>query len=479
MKKMLKRSLAAVLVLVLMLSVCACSTKKGEVESDVPVLTWYVPGDAQKDLPRVLEEANKIVEPAIGAKIDIKFIDQSSYAERIQMMMASRTEFDMMLTGYVNKFPDAIQKGGLMPITDIVKEHAPKIYKALPEYAWQASSSNGEIYAIPNQQIWARSMAFALRKDLVEKYNFDTSKVKTIEDVEEFWKLVQKNDPEIIPIYLSMSEDPNTVNKYETISSDIVLNRETNQLEIAPMGKNYETLANTRREWYKKGYLRKDIATAVNQEADLRAGRFASWFVVYKPGVELEKQLATGHEWIMIPFMKPYVMKHAINATMTGVSSTSKHPVESVKFIELINDNVELYRLIAHGIEGVHYEKISDNVIRFIEGSGYKPNADWKFGNQFNAYVVEGKQEDVWEQTKKMNDEAEISPLIGFSFVPTNVATEITQVSTVKNNFTFDAGTMDVNENLEKYRQQLKQAGIENVLAEIQKQVDEYNKSVK
>ena len=38
---------------------------------------------------------------------------------------------------------------------------------------------------------------------------------------------------------------------------------------------------------------------------------------------------------------------------------------------------------------------------------------------------------------------------------------------------------MDVNENLGKYRQQLKQAGIEKILAEIQKQVDEYNKTVK
>ena len=106
-KKSVKSLISIMCVILMMLSAGCSSTPSVSEDGEVPTLVWYVPGDNQDDLPLVLEKANEIIEPAIGAKLDLQFIAQSSYTERIKMLMAAQTEFDLMLTGYVNPFNSA------------------------------------------------------------------------------------------------------------------------------------------------------------------------------------------------------------------------------------------------------------------------------------------------------------------------------------------------------------------------------------
>ena len=198
----------------------------------------------------------------------------------------------------------------------------------------------------------------------------------------------------------------------------------------------------------------------------------------YKPGIEVAKKIESGYDWVMIPVSEAYTTRSSINATMTAVSSTSKNPEKAVEFIKLINTNVDLYRLICHGIEGKHYEKISDNMIRYIPNTGYAVQADWKFGNQFNAYPVEGQTEDVWEQTEKINAEATISPLIGFSFIPDEIQTELAQISTITARYNITSGLVDVaNDKVwEQYKADLRKAGVDKVYDEVIRQYNEFKK---
>lgn len=440
-------------------------------------LTWYVPGEPQKETALVMEEVNKIIEPEIGAKLDLQFIEQSSYEERIRMMIASQTEFDMMLTGYVNNFDNVVQKNGFLPLTDSLKKNAPKLYEQMPAAGWSAATYDGEIYAVPNQQIWANYMGIGFRKDLVEKYGYNTDNFKTIDDAEEFWNLVLKNDPDLIPLWLSVSDDLWTLDKYENIISGISYDREAKKAVITAFQDDAKEAAYKKREWYKKGYLRRDIATVSNQNADFVAGRFASMLCVCKPGIEMAKKMESGgQDWIIVPFSTPYVYRSKINATMTAVSASSKNLEKSVKFLELINTNKDLYRLIAHGIEGKHYNKVGDNTISYIDGSGYAPKADWKFGNSFNAYELEGDTPNVIEKIKKINETAEVSPLMQFSFVSDNVVTEISQVSAVNNKYSrVFSGVQDPDEYWEQYINELKVAEVEKILDEVNRQLDEFN----
>lgn len=476
MKNIMKRMLVIALAVMMVLSVASCG-KNGGASGEIPTLVWYVPGDAQADMALVLEEANKIIEPAIGAKLDLQFIDQASYTERMQMLMASQTEFDLMLTGYVNNFANAYQKGGLMDITEYVKDDK-ELYKMLPDYAWDAASFEGQIYAVPNEQIWASCWAFAMRKDLVEKYGYDINNFKSMDDAWGFWELVQKNDPDLIPLYMSTGTDPYKINKYESIAGETYWDVDKGEFVIYTTSDANRKHAAYKKELFDKGILRKDIATATNETADYKAGRYATTLFVYKPGVELVKKIESGLDWIMVPISQPYTTRSSINATMTAVSATSKNPEKAVELIKLINTNLDLYRLICHGIEGKHYEKISDNMIKYLPESGYMVSADWKFGNQFNAYVLEGQPDDVWEATRKLNNESTISPLIGFSFVQDPIQTELAQISTITARYPMTKGLVDVNDDAvwKQYVSDLEKAGVKRVYDEVVKQYNEFKK---
>ena len=48
--------------------------------------------------------------------------------------------------------------------------------------------------------------------------------------------------------------------------------------------------------------------------------------------------------------------------------------------------------------------------------------------DRFNAYLVDGQDDDVWEETKRLNGEAKMSHLLGFYFDDTNVTVSYTHL---------------------------------------------------
>ena len=88
-----KRLICSLLTAAMLLPAVGCGQKKEAQTQEDVTLTWYVPGDKQPDHELVMEEVNKLIEPKIGAKLDIKFIDMGSFVERMKMNMAAQSEF--------------------------------------------------------------------------------------------------------------------------------------------------------------------------------------------------------------------------------------------------------------------------------------------------------------------------------------------------------------------------------------------------
>ena len=106
-------------------------------------------------------------------------------------------------------------------------------------------------------------------------------------------------------------------------------------------------------------------------------------------------------------------------------------------------------------------------------------HADWKFGNQFNAYLLEGQQDGLWEETSELNLSAKQSPLLGFVLNTDPIKTEISQVSAVNSEYSrvIANGARNPDEFMDEYKAKLKAAGIDKLKEEVQKQVDEYWKT--
>ena len=175
----IKRIIALLLVAVLAFSMVGCSGEKEQETEEVPVISWYIPGEPSSQLDLVMEEINKLIEPKIGAKLELVVIDDGAYEQRMNMMMTADEEWDICFTAnWVNKFLPNVAKDAYLPLDELIKEYAPGLNEVVPEYAWNASRVKEQIYAVPNMQMIFNCFAVCMMKELTDKYNFDVDAVE-------------------------------------------------------------------------------------------------------------------------------------------------------------------------------------------------------------------------------------------------------------------------------------------------------------
>ena len=163
------------------------------------------------------------------------------------------------------------------------------------------------------------------------------------------------------------------------------------------------------------------------------------------------------------------------------ISSTCKYPDKAMQLLNLMYTDPDLMNLLCWGIEGIHYVVREDGTITYPEGvtaetSGYSSSTNWQLPNQFIAHVWEGNDLDVWEQTRIFNDSAVRSTALGFSFDPSTVQELYDNVYETWNTYStgFSKGVFDVGAVFPLFREELQNSGIDELIAEIQRQLDSY-----
>ena len=129
-----------------------------------------------------------------------------------------------------------------------------------------------------------------------------------------------------------------------------------------------------------------------------------------------------------------------------------------------------------YGLEGVHYNVVSEGHVEVVPDAKYTLNGNgWRFGNQFNAWYTPGQEDGLWEATDKLNKEAKVSSLRGFTFDSANVQAELAQLSAVFEEYkNGQYPTADIDGWLAEYKDKLDKAGINTVKEEVQSQIDEW-----
>jgi len=202
---------------------------------------------------------------------------------------------------------------------------------------------------------------------------------------------------------------------------------------------------------------------------------------VIKPGSESEESGLYGGDWIGKGLATNYYVTTDSVTAGFGICATSQHPNETLKFLELLHTNQDVYNLLAHGIEGKHWEFVdkANKVIGFPSGvtaanSPYNPAQGWMWGNQFLEYYLSPAQIGTWEATKKINDASVGSTALGFTLNPDPIKNELAALSAVHSQYglPLETGLVDPATALPEYQQKLKDAGLDTVITEIQKQLD-------
>lgn len=480
----MKKLTSIALIAAILCGMAGCNSQKNAKggEEEIPTLEMYMFGKQQKDLALVMEEANKIIEPAIGAKLNMTLIDSGAYTEKMNMKLATKEYFDICWTSsWMNPYNKGVNNESYYPLTKLIEENAPELREVIPDYWFEAAKRDGEIYAVPNQQIASTIGAVTMDKKWSDKYKLDVNSIKSWKDLEPFMQQIKDNEPDVYP---TRPYGNPMLKNYEAIAGGVGLDlrdKDNFKAIYEYEADSWEDGMDMIRSWFLKGYFREDVASVVDDNNDFLAGKYVVTGTGWKPGFESTQNAMLGGEHIAIKLQdRAYVTGATLTSTMWAISAYSKYPEKSIKLISLLNTNKDLYNLLCYGIEGKHYNWIDDNHIKLVDNGGYYLNTSWAFGNQFNSYLLEGQDDNIWEETEKVNDEAEKSRILSFVFDNSKIQTELSQISTVTQEFkNMNNGSVDWRECFDEYKSRLKAAGIDNVKNEIQRQLDEYAKTQK
>lgn len=494
----MKRFVLAASALTLM-GIAGCSRGEGnavavdtqkEFTDPVPIIWYLCANHEQPDIGSVEAAADAYLQEQYGLSVELnlKISDYAGYSDKMQMVIASEKPYDICFTSsWNNNFNGNAARGAYYPLDQLLKDYGKDVWASMPEKFWEAGKFQGTVYGVPSQQVFFKRNYVTVVAEYAREYGLDTDKIKGLEDLKDFFYQVKADHPQIYPLALSENgiNGKNLLSMgFENITGEYLpgVIRITdqsatvvNQYETPEMEELYQLIYQFRMD----GIIKPDAAlTTNNGVAGMKDGtHIASVNATLKPGSEsTEKENFGGREVLLIPISEPWITTESLTSGMNAVSSNSKYPELAMQILNLVNTDEKLYNLLCFGIEGKHYQKNGDGTIKSIEGAGYDPGSDWAFGNQFLAWKREGQAPDIWEKTIEENKSARTSPAMGFVFDPMPVQKQIAGVNTIldKYRIPLETGLKDPKEELTQFREELKKAGSDEIIAEAERQLRLY-----
>jgi putative aldouronate transport system substrate-binding protein len=465
-------------------------------------LKWYiVGGSAQKDQAKVADAMSKYLQTKkhLNVKLDIQCFGYGTYDTKLKTMIGAGENFDICFTAaWANNYQQQAIKGAFIPLNKYFKNELKGTVNALGDTFLNGSKVNGKNYAIPTNKEQAHQWGVVLLKKYVDKYKMNLKNVKTFADLEPLFKIIKAKEPNVTPLEAGAA---NTCSIYNILDYDKVgddnypgaVNNDTKDYKIFNefADKKFMDGCKLVHKWFKLGYIRPDAATIQDVVPDQKAGKTFCSVQSLKPGKDVEMSNSTGQKWVQLELTKPVIANRDTMGSMQAVSATSKHKLEAVKFLELLNTDKNLKNMMAYGIEGVHYTKVGKNQVKYTasneKSQAYLPGNSWAIGNQFIDYLVvdkdPAKSDDPhkWDNFLAFNKSAKGTKTLGFMFDPAPVKTQMAACGVVWMKYMpmLSTGSVDPTEYIPQAVDALKAAGSEKVIAEKQKQLNKWLKSNK
>ncbi len=463
-------------------------TDNGTYEKLTLVLSLNGTEPADKGL--VEEEISKITREKIGAEVTIQYISGSTYADQLNLMLASEEKADVV---YVLSAANGVQmtiNGAFHPLEDLIANYGQGIVDALGKDIAYSIDAGGGVYLLPTVKETAKGAAIIARKDILDELGIDPETINSMKDYEDVLKQVKAKYPDMIP-FLPASMYSNigltVVNGadrlYDQIGVLMDVNAKDIKVEDVYASERYKEHVTLMRNWYEAGLISKDVLAQSKEIATLtQAGRLFSYVNMQKPGQAQIQSNNMGHEMcLVIPGDVAIVSDtETLLATTYAIPYYAENPELSMKLLNLMYSDADIANLLGCGVEGVHYVVTPDGFADFANGltsttTGYYYNNQLAaIGNEFLTHPWKGNDADVWSQYKTFNDNAIISPARGFIFDPTPVQSKYAAVQSVVNEYreSLEYGIVDPKEVLPEFISKLGNAGMGDVIAEKQKQLD-------
>lgn len=483
-KKLLAGMLAAAMTVTL-----AAGATTVSAEEEPYTVTLVLQGSQQPDEERIEEKINEILVPELNAKLDIVVLPWASATQQLQLMLAGDEKIDIFYSNATTSI-QYMHSGQVQDMSQLIADYGTNLKEIYGEEVLNSNSVDGFVYGVPNQIERGSIPAAFMRKDLVEKYNIDTSAIKEPKDMETVFETVQAGEPDMTMLFsINEGDTPLTrLSGMDNLSDNNMLGVLMDQVNDTTVENFFasdwfkDTTAMLY-DWYQKGYISQDAGTNTeNWRTVCKAGNLFSLFFAYHPGTPVEFKSSTGYDFEIVPF-RDYPIKNSssYNGVIFSIAQNSENPEKAMEVLDYIYGSTDVMNLLNWGEEGVDYvvEDAENDIINYPEGVsadnvGYSLNLGWELPNQFIAHKWTGSDPKLWDKMQEFNDSAKESKAMGFVFDNTEYENEIAALANIVKQYagTLYSGSGDPETLIPQFLDALDGAGINDVIAAKQEQLD-------
>ncbi|MCD8014811.1 MAG: ABC transporter substrate-binding protein [Lachnospiraceae bacterium] len=473
-------------------------------------------GEAEENLNAMLDELNAILTEKVNAEIEIYYIEWTDYLSNYNLTLASMDgSVDLVgsSTDWLDAWPNAKNGAFLELSEEMLSTYAPATWASISDESWEACTYDGDIYFIPEDNYaqwtnhgfsyrldWAREAGLedgvnswadmttyfayvieAYGDELLYAWNADGTQYATMVGG---WITSNTNYISIDGIntgamWGGTSDDPYTIYSPYLTETDLLV-------EFAEMMK----------EWDEMGVWMTDVLnnTDLNNRDEFRVGQVAAEQHHTQTWTDLcsatdSNTIYETDEDAEVGFFyfgeeSGNLVSLSVTHGVMAVSAASENPERALMVYDLLRNDETCYRLFNYGIEGVSYEITED---------GYKTTPEsYDSETQNIAGMVNfwwGRNDDLELKNAEYNWDA-IEELyaeydeIAIPYQYSQYVADIDEISYMIDNISeihtnymkqiaYGKYTGTAEEIVAEYQQALLDAGIEDVTAAIQEQINE------
>ncbi len=443
--------------------------------------------EENSNIANVEAALNELTLEKINCTVDIVPVFIGDLPTTTSMAIAGDEKMDVVAVGLTQSISSMVPDGLLLGLDDLIAERGQDVAAVTAEVA-EAQKINGVTYAVSGYPYAATAGGFVYNKTLADQYGIEMHDGMTMEELAAAGEILKENG-----VYLTTFGNSAQLNYKFSNVVDIFGDNASYGGILDPVNSTtIENIYNSQnlrdywssvKSWADAGYLPSDqlTDTTTTQEYFSQQKIFGT-STAYTPNqiaVWLNPDFETG----IVQVSDAVISTSSATEFMLGIAANCERPDKAMDLINLIYADEEVCNLLQYGVEGTDYVAAegTENVITYDGSANADHNSYYSafshFGDPMKQKIVAPLTDSYYQDLADFEASAQKSKCFGYTFDAADYSAEAGAISAVLQEKLpmLNAGMVpDVDAAVDELVKALEDAGINDVIAANQEQLDAY-----
>lgn len=466
----MKRKLMIALAALLLLAGCVVQREDFPPnEPPMPVLQlWGIGGTNAETIQRIAGALDKLMREKYGFGVELTLVSRSNYNEQLNLAFLRGEAPDVFVIYQQPAFNDLFAANQLLCLDDYADE-AYFERLAVPEELWPRTVRDGAHWGVTQNTETMQSMGYHLSWDIAEEFGVESGRMWTWDELHELLLRIKAAHPDQYPIVPHYGATLAYIGQ-DSLGDDLGVlldeRKGATTVENLYTSERYYEFCSRMHQWYQEGLILPDAYDSqINGNIQIAAGLGVGMFQRF--GFAGTSSYAAL--WLLEPSVDSFT-----NYLIWGVSAQSSYPHESVALLQALFTDLDVGELLILGEEGIDYQ-VADSQ----SGAGGNVEVlDNNWSGSRWAWPTWQPLRDHYDVENWLQIPTEVefipSPAYGFVFDASGLETQVMRCQEVVNKYhgALTCGFLDPDTAIPLFSQELEEAGIDNIIAEKQRQLD-------